>query len=502
MGATGEAEVAAAGCRARAALLGAYELGRTLGEGNFGKVKHARHRATGEHFAVKILDRGRVLSLRGADDQVRREIATLTMLAHPNVVRLHEVAASKTKIYMVLEFVNGGELFDRIAIKKKLSEREGRRLFQQLIDGVSYCHGKGVYHRDLKPENVLIDRKGNIKISDFGLSALPQHLGVWQKKSSHDFLVLIIFINIFCEDIFISLNLISATFQNDGLLHTTCGSPNYIAPEVLQNRGYDGSLSDIWSCGVILYIMLVGHLPFDDRNMVVLYQKIFKGDTQIPECLSPGAQNLLRRILEPNPMKRINMAEIKIHEWFQKDYIPAAPYDDDDEDVRLGAILPIKQQISEAPGDKSTHQMNAFQLIGMASSLDLSGLFEEEGVSQRKIRFTSAHPPKDLFDKIEVSATQSGFHVQRAHSKLKITGNCNGPNNPTPFLVCAEVFELGPSLHVVELRKSHGDTAVYRQLCDRISSDLGIDKIFGMGSLFDDNLPSFDSRAATPLVAL
>ncbi|KAM3400636.1 hypothetical protein ACQJBY_005467 [Aegilops geniculata] len=448
MGATGEAEVAAAGCRARAALLGAYELGRTLGEGNFGKVKHARHRATGEHFAVKILDRGRVLSLRGADDQVRREIATLTMLAHPNVVRLHEVAASKTKIYMVLEFVNGGELFDRIAIKKKLSEREGRRLFQQLIDGVSYCHGKGVYHRDLKPENVLIDRKGNIKISDFGLSALPQHLG------------------------------------NDGLLHTTCGSPNYIAPEVLQNRGYDGSLSDIWSCGVILYIMLVGHLPFDDRNMVVLYQKIFKGDTQIPECLSPGAQNLLRRILEPNPMKRINMAEIKIHEWFQKDYIPAAPYDDDDEDVRLGAILPIKQ------------------LIGMASSLDLSGLFEEEGVSQRKIRFTSAHPPKDLFDKIEVSATQSGFHVQRAHSKLKITGNCNGPNNPTPFLVCAEVFELGPSLHVVELRKSHGDTAVYRQLCDRISSDLGIDKIFGMGSLFDDNLPSFDSRAATPLVAL
>ncbi|VAH01945.1 unnamed protein product [Triticum turgidum subsp. durum] len=453
MGATGDSEVAAAegaaaGCRARAALLGAYELGRTLGEGNFGKVKQARHRATGEHFAVKILDRGRVLSLRGADDQVRREIATLTMLAHPNVVRLHEVAASKTKIYMVLEFVNGGELFDRIAIKRKLSEREGRRLFQQLIDGVSYCHGKGVYHRDLKPENVLIDRKGNIKISDFGLSALPQHLG------------------------------------NDGLLHTTCGSPNYIAPEVLQNRGYDGSLSDIWSCGVILYIMLVGHLPFDDRNMVVLYQKIFKGDAQIPEWLSPSAQNLLRRILEPNPRKRINMAEIKMHEWFQKDYIPVAPYDDDDEDVRLGAILPIKQ------------------LIGMASSLDLSGLFEEEGVSQRKIRFTSAHPPKDLFDKIEVSATQSGFHVQRAHSKLKITGNCNGPNNPTPFLVCAEVFVLGPSLHVVELRKSHGDTAVYKKLCDRISSDLGIDKTFGMGSLFDDNLPGFDSRATTPLVAL
>ncbi|CAM0958224.1 unnamed protein product [Alopecurus aequalis] len=476
------------GHRARAALLGAYELGRTLGEGSFGKVKHARRRATGEHFAVKILDRGRVLSLTGADDQVRREIAALTMLTHPNVVRLHEVAASKTKIYMVLEFVNGGELFDRIAVKKKLSEKEGRRLFQQLIDGVSYCHGKGVYHRDLKPENVLVDRKGNIKISDFGLSALPQHLG------------------------------------SDGLLHTTCGSPNYIAPEVkhwplqspdqlisfsciiadscakcmqvVQNRGYDGSLSDIWSCGVILYIMLVGYLPFEERNMVVLYQKIFKGDTQIPEWLSPGVQDLLRRILEPDPKKRINMAEIKTHEWFQKDYIAVAPYDDNDEDVQHGAIFTVKEQISEAPGDKNSYQMNAFQLIGMASSLDISSLFEEEEVSQRKIRFTSELPPKDLFHKMESSATVSGFQVQRVHNKLKITRNCNRLNNPTPFLV----FQLGSSLYVVELKKSHGDTALYRQLCDRISGDLGIRNIFK--PLFCDGIPSFDSRAATPLVAL
>ncbi|KAM0848510.1 hypothetical protein ACQ4PT_054345 [Festuca glaucescens] len=410
------------GCRARAALLGAYQLGRTLGEGSFGKVKHARRRATKEHFAVKILERSKVLSLRGADDQVRREIAALTMLRHPNVVRLHEVAASKTKIYMVLEFVNGGELFDRI------------------------------------PENVLVDKKGNIKISDFGLSALPQQLG------------------------------------GDGLLHTTCGSPNYIAPEVLQNRGYDGSLSDIWSCGVILYIMLVGYLPFDDRNMVVLYQKIFKGDAHIPEWLSPGAQDLLRRILKPDPKKRINMAEIKTHEWFQKDYIPVAPYDDNDEDVQLGAILPVKEkQISEAPGDKSIYQMNAFELIGMSSSLDLSSLFEEEEVSQRKIRFTSVLPPKYLFDKMESSATVSGFQVQRVHSKLKIMRNCNRLNNPTPFLVCAEVFELGPSLYVVELKKSHGDTALYRQLCDRISSDLGIRNIFRTEPLFREHLPSFDS---------
>jgi serine/threonine protein kinase len=192
----------------------------------------------------------------------------------------------------------------------------------------------------LQPENVLVDRKGNIKISDFGLSALPQHLG------------------------------------NDGLLHTTCGSPNYIAPEVLQNRGYDGSLSDIWSCGVILYVMLVGYLPFDDRNLVVLYQKIFKGDCQIPKWLSPAAQDLLRKILEPNPMKRINITGIKEHEWFKKDYVPAVPYDDD-EDLLPSSVLPIKEPIDESAQEKPTH-INAFQLIGMASSLDLSGFFEEE----------------------------------------------------------------------------------------------------------------------------
>ncbi|TVU17966.1 hypothetical protein EJB05_34028 [Eragrostis curvula] len=453
-------------------LLGAYEMGRTVGEGNFGKVKQARHRVTGAHFAVKILDRARILSLR-IDDQIRREIATLKLLKHPNVVRLHEVAASKTKIYMVLEFVNGGELFDRIAVKGKLSEEEGRRLFQQLIDGVSYCHEKGVYHRDLKPENVLVDRKGNIKISDFGLSALPQQLG------------------------------------NDGLLHTTCGSPNYIAPEVLQNKGYDGSLSDIWSCGVILYIMLVGYLPFDDRNIVVLYQKIFRGEAEIPKWLSPGAQNLLQRILEPNPMKRIDMAEIKAHEWFQQDYVPVVPYDNEDEDSQLDAVLPVKAQTNEAPGDNKTHQINAFQLIGMASSLDLSGFFEEEEVSQRKIRFTSTTEPKDLFDKIESSASEMGFLVHRGYNKLKLMRNCTGSKSPknrdsTSFLVCAEVFELGPSLYVVELKKSHGDPALYRQLCERIGSDLGVlkmEQIFGRQSV-ESNVESLDNRSATPLVAL
>ncbi|MBA0739724.1 hypothetical protein Gogos_012962, partial [Gossypium gossypioides] len=283
---------------------------------------------------------------------------------------------------MVLEYATGGELFVRIASKGKLSEAEGRKFFQQLIDGVSYCHNKGVFHRDLKLENVLIDDKGNIKISDFGLSALPQHI------------------------------------REDGLLHTTCGSPNYVAPEILANRGYDGATSDIWSCGVILYVILTGYLPFDDRNLAVLYQKIFKGDPQIPKWLSPGARNMIRRILDPNPETRITMAGIKEDEWFKQDYTPAVP-DDEEEDIYIDdeAFSMCEVGCDGGRSQESPTLINAFQLIGMSSCLDLSGFFEKEDVSERKIRFTSNRSGKDLLAKIQDTVTEMGFRVQMRNGK-------------------------------------------------------------------------------------
>ncbi|XP_066391310.1 CBL-interacting protein kinase 21-like isoform X4 [Miscanthus floridulus] len=384
--------------------MGKYEMGRTLGEGHFGKVKLARDADTGRTFAIKILDRQRILAMK-INEQIKREIATLKLLKHPNVVRLYEVSASKTKIYMVLEYVNGGELFDKIALKGKLTEKEARKLFQQLIDAVAYCHEKGVYHRDLKPENVLVDAKGNIKVSDFGLSALPQN----QLK--------------------------------DGLLHTTCGSPNYIAPEVLLNKGYDGSMSDIWSCGVILYVMLTGNLPFDDQNVVVLYQKILKGNAHIPKWLSQGAQHILRKILDPNPIMRIDVDGIKAHEWFKKGYAPAVPFNDDEEDISMDVdSLNMTECFLKHNGiqDKiAINQMNAFQLIGMSSCLDLSGFFEKE---------------------------------------LKVIQDCKGLANSRgqeSLLISAEVFEINESLYVVELKKSSGDCSLYRKLCETLSEDLG-----------------------------
>ncbi|KAL5700411.1 cAMP-dependent protein kinase [Ranunculus cassubicifolius] len=419
--------------------LGKYELGRTLGEGNFGKVKYAKNIETDQGFAVKILDKKRILQLN-INDQIKREIGTLKLLKHPNVVRLYEVLASKTKIYMVLEYVTGGELFDRIALKGRLKEADGRKLFHQLIDAISYCHDKGVYHRDLKPENVLVDANGNIKISDFGLSALPQH------------------------------------FREDGLLHTTCGSPHYVAPEVLKNRGYDGATSDLWSCGVILYVVLAGYLPFDDRNLAVLYQKIFKGDAKIPKWLSTGAQNMIKRMLDPNPKTRIKIAEIKEDEWFKQDYIPATPVDEDEDifiDDEAFSIQDTTQMELERQPSSPT-LINAFELIGMSSCLDLSGFFEKEDVSERKIRFTSSYSPKDLLEKIEDIVVEMGFHVRKRNGKLRVMQENNGQRRLGSLSVAAEVFEINPSLYVVELRKSYGDPLLYRKLCAKLSNDLGV----------------------------
>ncbi|KAG5573940.1 hypothetical protein H5410_063706 [Solanum commersonii] len=399
--------------------VGKYELGRTLGEGNFGKVKFAKHTDSAQSFAIKILEKNRIQDLR-ITDQIKREIRTLKVLKHPNVVRLYE------------------------ASKGKLSETQGRKLFQQLIDGVSYCHDKGVFHRDLKLENVLIDGGRNIKITDFGLSALPQHL------------------------------------RDDGLLHTTCGSPNYVAPEVLSNRGYNGATSDTWSCGVILYVILTGFLPFDDRNLAVLYQKIFKGDAPIPKWLSQGAKNLIKRILDPNPQTRITMAEIKEDEWFKQNYTPTNP--DEEEDLESDDTSSDDEVLTvhEAPLDIERNPEspslinNAFQLIGMSSCLDLSGFFENEDVSERKIRFTSNLSPKELLDRIENLAVQMGFQVQKKPGKLKLLLENKGQKTQASLSIVAEVFEISTSLYVVELQKSSGDSTVYRQLCNRLSDELGV----------------------------
>ncbi|PIA62872.1 hypothetical protein AQUCO_00200708v1 [Aquilegia coerulea] len=258
-------------------FLSNYKLGKTLGIGSFGKVKIAEHALTGHKVAIKILNRRKIKNME-MEEKVRREIKILRLFMHPHIIRLYEVIETQTDIYVVMEYVKSGELFDYIVEKGRLQEDEARNFFQQIISGVEYCHRNMVVHRDLKPENLLLGSKSNVKIADFGLSNI----------------------------------------MRDGhFLKTSCGSPNYAAPEVISGKLYAGPEVDVWSCGVILYALLCGTLPFDDENIPNLFKKIKGGIYTLPSHLSPGARDLIPRMLVVDPMKRMTIPEIRQHPWFQ-----------------------------------------------------------------------------------------------------------------------------------------------------------------------------------------
>ncbi|KHG03616.1 CBL-interacting serine/threonine-protein kinase 9 [Gossypium arboreum] len=427
--------------------IGKYKLGRTLGEGSFAKVKFAKNVETGQCVAIKIMDRDQVLRHRMVE-QIKNEISTMKLIKHPNVIKIFEVMASKTKIYIVIEFVNGGELFDKIARHGRLKEDEARSYFQQLINAVDYCHSRGVYHRDLKPENLLLDSYGVLKISDFGLSAFSQQV------------------------------------RGDGLLHTACGTPNYVAPEVLKDKGYDGKSSDIWSCGVILFVLMAGYLPFDEPNLITLYNKIGKADFTCPSWLSPGAKKFIKRILDPNPLTRITIHDILNDEWFKKGYKP--PKFEEEEDVNLddvdaafndSRVYRLKLLSKTGPEHFVTERkekpesLNAFEFISRSQSFSLDKLFEKPtGHVKRETRFASHCPPNEIISKIEEAAKPLGFNVNKQNYKMKLKGDKSGRKGQ--LSVATEVFEVAPCLHMVELRKTGGDTLEFHKFYKQFSSGL------------------------------
>ncbi|XP_047062336.1 CBL-interacting protein kinase 31-like [Lolium rigidum] len=415
--------------------VGKYELGRTIGEGTFAKVRIAKNMESGDHVAIKILDKVKVQK-HGLVEQIRREICTMKLIQHPNVVRLHEVMGSKARIFIVLEYITGGELHDIIVDRGSLKEDEARKFFQQLINAVDYCHSRGVYHRDLKIENLLLDTAGNLKVSDFGLSAISEQV------------------------------------KADGLLHTTCGTPNYVAPEVIEDKGYDGALADLWSCGVILFVMLAGYLPFEDDNLASLYKKISAAQFVCPSWFSDGAKKLIARVLDPNPSTRITIAQLLKDQWFKKGYKPPV-FDEksqttlDDVDAAFGDSEEklVKEDMEGQPAS-----MNAFELISLNRGLNLDNLFETDKKYKREKRFTSQCPPGEIITRIEAAAKPLGFDIQKKNYKMQMENL--KPGRKGNLNVATEVFQVAPSLHVVELKKAKGDTLEFQKFYTKLSAQL------------------------------
>ncbi|XP_067421373.1 serine/threonine-protein kinase SIK2 isoform X1 [Emydura macquarii macquarii] len=254
--------------------VGFYDIEGTLGKGNFAVVKLARHRITRSEVAIKIIDKSQLDAVNL--EKIYREVQIMKMLDHPHIIKLYQVMETKSMLYLVTEYAKNGEIFDYLANHGRLSEPEARRKFWQILSAVEYCHSRKIVHRDLKAENLLLDNNMNIKIADFGFGNF---------------------------------------YKSDEPLTTWCGSPPYAAPEVFEGQQYEGPQLDIWSMGVVLYVLVCGALPFDGPTLPILRQRVLEGRFRIPYFMSEECEHLIRRMLVLDPSKRLTIAQIKEHKW-------------------------------------------------------------------------------------------------------------------------------------------------------------------------------------------
>ncbi|XP_063543318.1 MAP/microtubule affinity-regulating kinase 3-like isoform X6 [Cydia strobilella] len=277
--ATGSVRVSSRSRASEEPHIGKYKLLKTIGKGNFAKVKLAKHVPTGKEVAIKIIDKTQLNP--GSLQKLFREVRIMKMLDHPNIVKLFQVIETEKTLYLVMEYASGGEVFDYLVLHGRMKEKEARAKFRQIVSAVQYCHQKRIIHRDLKAENLLLDGEMNIKIADFGFSN---------------------------------------EFTPGAKLDTFCGSPPYAAPELFQGKKYDGPEVDVWSLGVILYTLVSGSLPFDGSTLRELRERVLRGKYRIPFYMSTDCENLLKKFLVLNPGKRASLESIMRDKWMNTGY--------------------------------------------------------------------------------------------------------------------------------------------------------------------------------------
>ncbi|XP_056619946.1 MAP/microtubule affinity-regulating kinase 3 isoform X6 [Triplophysa dalaica] len=375
-----------ASCADEQPHVGNYRLLKTIGKGNFAKVKLARHILTGREVAIKIIDKTQLnpTSLQ----KLFREVRIMKILNHPNIVKLFEVIETEKTLYLIMEYASGGEVFDYLVAHGRMKEKEARAKFRQIVSAVQYCHQKRIVHRDLKAENLLLDADMNIKIADFGFSN---------------------------------------EFTLGNKLDTFCGSPPYAAPELFQGKKYDGPEVDVWSLGVILYTLVSGSLPFDGQNLKELRERVLRGKYRIPFYMSTDCENLLKRFLVLNPVKRGTLEQIMKDRWINagSEEDELKPFLEPELDItdqkRIDIMVGMgysREEIHESLTRMKYDEITAtYLLLGRKSTeLEASDSSSNSNLSLAKARPSSEHNNGQSPSHLKVQRSISSNQKQRRFS--------------------------------------------------------------------------------------
>lgn len=425
--------------------IGNYRIGKTLGKGQFSKVKAAKNAKTGESVAIKILDKA-ALEAAKAEEEVMHEVQLMKLVQHPNIVNLIEVIASKDSIFLVMEYVIGGDLFEHIVQNGAMEEEEAKRIFCQLMDGVEFCHMNNIFHRDIKADNVLLTEDGQAKLADFGLGAVAlNHLGA------------------------------------EGRLTTFAGTANCAAPEVLtRTAGYAGAPADIWSLGVLLYFLTSQRAPFYGPEYSILVSRVSQGTYHEPLCFSSELASFLQSIFRIDPTTRATFEELRQHPWIKPEVerrrftvLHPAP---SAEDLSKAMLAPRPMTMDEcdsldtalSKGKKGSGGMNAFEL--MASALDISAIFDDQkGPARASTRVLTRAGPVAIAQSFGQFATSRGGRlIQSSKSRCKLVAVRTRKGQGTAYVDLVDVL---PGLLMIKFLKASGSEAAFQELFKDVFED-------------------------------